>query len=273
MSINPELQEVIDTGSRPAPYFGARSANLPTPTAQIAPTPPNTGIFRTGTRVLRKRGHLLVAICLNNSYYSRPRIQRLVAAAASLSDEVTLFFTDGPAKHNYLAKGQTEDEALKQTRKQYKQLKRACDQAVQMASGNGVVFSYVEWQSVYTSPEFIAVYAELTRLYASNAQFRHDIRDATRQVLVRHVPGSASEEIVDIGVRYSLEELGLLMMYEHIARKKLSSRTDDPEFAYIYYMRWEILERLVHGVYDGRLRPHVGCVVMSVSDPLRDPPA
>ena len=226
----------------------------------------DSDIFRTGMRVLRKRGHILLAICLNNGYYKRRRIAKLIQVAASLSDQVTIFFTDGPAKHNYLALGQSERQAIKQTRKQYNQLKNACDEAILRVANDHTKFTFINWNDVYSRDDYIATYNDLALLYNSNQQFKSDVRDATREVLRRTHSHSDIEAAVDVGIKYSLEELALLAMYEDIAAGLPSPAPRDSDFAYIYYMRWEILEKLVSGIYDGRQRNHIGCVVLHVSE-------
>lgn len=224
----------------------------------------NSGIFRVGRRVLQKRGHILVAICLNNGYYKRARIAKIIQVASGLSDEVTVFFTDGPAIHNYIALGRSEHYALKQVRKQRHQLKNACDAAISELDSAAARFSFVDWKEVYSRADYISTFSELTSLYDTNAKFQNDIRDATRSVLQRSRQQGDVERAVDIGIRYSLEELAFLLIYENIAAAKALPTSGDSDFAYIYHLRWEILEKLANGFYDHRMRNHVGFVVLSI---------
>src|SRR3569832_2382025 len=99
-------------------------------------------IFRRGLSVLREHGHLLVAICLNNGYYKRARIRALIEVAATLSSRVTIFFTDGPAKHNYLALGRSPHKTEQQIRKQRNQHRNANNDAINCVKRRNVQFGY-----------------------------------------------------------------------------------------------------------------------------------
>src|SRR5262249_41151820 len=59
-------------------------------------------VFQRGERLLLSRAPILLPICLNNGFYSRENIYRLLRFVTYFSNEVTVFFTDGPAKHNYV---------------------------------------------------------------------------------------------------------------------------------------------------------------------------
>lgn len=223
----------------------------------------DSDVFQTGMSVLRRRGHVLVAICLNNGYYKRSRIEKLLQVAASLSPEVTVFFTDGPAVHNYLALGRSESYALKQTRKQYHQLRNACDETIARLHGLAS-FRFIDWASVYARTDYRTTYSELLELYNTNHRFRHEVRQATQAVLARHQSNRDLEAAVDIGILYSLEELAFLSCYDAMALELVRPTSGDPQFAYIYHLRWDILERLANGVYDGIKRPNLGFIVLSI---------
>src|SRR3569832_1036224 len=100
---------------------------------------------------------------------------------------------------------------------------------------------------------------ELTNLNATNLAFTHDIRSATEEVLSRSASLGDLDRMVDIGIHYTLEELAILLIFGRMAAEP--DRSAGEEFGYIYHMRWPILENLVNGHYDGRVRKHVGFIL------------
>lgn len=239
--------------------------------ASVDASVPDTTVFRTGLRVLMRGGTVLLAICLNNGYYKRPRIEKLIQAAIGLSPRVTIFFTDGPAKHNYMALGRTKQYALRQTRKQHHQLMNACRAAIEWirATKPDVSIDFIDWADVYAREDYRQTFSALQALYEGSAEFRIDIREATHEVLSRSRSEENAKTIIDVGVLYSLEELAFLLVFENMVGEKSGVRSED--FAYLYYLRWEIFERLVNGQYDGKLRSDVGFALLSVTPNEADP--
>src|SRR3989344_6419360 len=86
----------------------------------------NSPILKNGLRFLEDNQDLLLAICLNNGYYKRENIHRMLKFALNISKRVTIFTTDGPAKHNYLALGKSETEAIRETRLNKNRLQNLC---------------------------------------------------------------------------------------------------------------------------------------------------
>lgn len=226
---------------------------------------PDAAIFRTGLRVLCDRGPVLLAICLNNGYYKRSRIRRLIQATVALSPRVTIFFTDGPAKHNYLALGRSAQYATNQTRKQRNQLMNSCLEAITVIRETNpeVNVGFINWADIYSHMSYKSTYVYLMRLYEQCKRFYDEVRQSTRDVLMRDRRGEDEEAIVDVGVQYSIEELAFLLAYEHMVGEARGLASE--EFVYLYYLRWEILENLVNGAYDGVVRSSVGFAVLTAA--------
>lgn len=220
-------------------------------------------IFQRGLDVLLQHGHLLVAICLNNGYYKRERIKKILEVAAALSKQVTIFFTDGPTKHNYLALGRSLEKTEQQVRKQRHQLRNACDAAIQFIS-RSVHFNFVDWDDVYDREDYKLAYRELLNLYENNTRFRIDVRAATKDVLFRSKDHIDIEKVVDIGIHYTIEELAFLMIFGRLAAELDHTTTSEINFGYIYHLRWEIFEDLVNGRYDGMIRCSVGFILLNL---------
>ena len=73
-------------------------------------------VFETGSKYLDEGQDLLLALCLNNGYYKRESIYRMLKSVLAFSKNVHVFTTAGPAKHNYRALGRPENEVIRDTR-------------------------------------------------------------------------------------------------------------------------------------------------------------
>ncbi len=83
-------------------------------------------VFRNGLRYLEDGEDFLLAICLNNGYYKRENIYRMIKFALNFSKRVQVFTTDGPAKHNHFALGESETKAARETRLDRNHLRNLC---------------------------------------------------------------------------------------------------------------------------------------------------
>ena len=229
---------------------------------------PNEGVpFGKAIEVLLQRGPMLLAICLNNGYYTRSAIHRLLYFASEFSDQVTVFFTDGPSVHNYIALGHTKAEALRKARKQRNRLQNACNEAIALIKQRRefAVF-FIDWNEIYRREDFKSEYEKLDLLYSTNDAFRSDLVFETREVLASHP--SISEEGLRYAVGYPLEELAFLLTYNKIAAETAHSPLQALDFAYVYHLRWPLLEKLVQGKYDGILRSNLGFAIVRIVNEL-----
>jgi len=95
----------------------------------------------------------------------------------------------------------------------------------------------------------------MTKLYHSNERFKNDVNRGTMEVLsnMAKLHGIQIEKAkVEIGIEYILEELALFLTYAKICAPK--------PVTVIYCKRWEVLENLMNGVYDGEIK-NVGYIV------------
>lgn len=224
-------------------------------------------IFERGLEVLCNSGPMLVAVCLNNGYYTRDRIKHLLEFASRFSDQVTIFFTDGPAVHNYIAWGSDRDSALRKARKQRNRLQNACLEAVERISHhNPFEVSFIDWTDVYRRSDYKQEYDYLRRLFSSSSEFSSDLIRETTQAL--NSQGPAREEAIEIASEYPLEELAFLLTYNKIAAE-LAGKRSPVDFAYVYHLQWPLLENLVEGKYDGHVRSNLGFIILKITENLR----
>jgi tRNA-dependent cyclodipeptide synthase len=235
-------------------------------------------LFARGNRMIMERERMLLPICLNNSYYTREQVFSLLHFASQNSKQVSVFFTDGPARHNYLAIGKTEKEARRECQRHLNRLRNHCHAAIaRINAGNEIsepfLVTFIDWESIYSSGLFQNEYHRLLSVYQQNECFREDVRRTTHEVLRKKVAVPIQKlclqqfnmnSIVDIAVHYSLEELAFLMTYaksvesEAFASAEKSAADPPIPFVYVYYQRWPVFERLTEGFYDRITRPEIG---------------
>lgn len=232
----------------------------------------NRQAIKVGLEVVASSGQLLIPICLGNGYYKRSQIKKILRFAASLSERVTIFFTDGPAKHNLFARGKNNIETQKAIKKQISQLRNSCNEAINWINNNEIykIHPYfIDWESVYIRDDYKAELEYLNDLYLKGGTFRKEVRKSTDDVVVRWmkyegVKGN-QKEIVEIAKDYALEELAFLAIYCNIAGELLGKYKSVERFCYMYYTHWDILEKYAAARYDGIKRPEIGCAVLLVS--------
>lgn len=235
-------------------------------------------LFVRGNQMIMRRERMLLPICLNNGYYTREQVSNLLHFASRNSKQVSIFFTDGPARHNYLAIGKTEKEARRECHRHLNRLRNHCHAAIAKVNADSELstpfsVTFIDWKTIYTSSLFQNEYHRLLTLYQQNECFRDDVRLTTHEVLRKKVAVPFHElclqkfrmnSIVNIAVHYSLEELAFLMTYAKYEDFQAFTPAENSDgaplrpFVYVYYQRWHVFERLAEGFYDRITHPEIG---------------
>ncbi len=225
-------------------------------------------IFKRGLEFLANREDLLLAICLNNGYYNRESIYRMLRFSLAFSKRVQVFFTDGPAKHNYRAKGMDEYEIVRECRLQRNRLRNHCVRALERINMGKEAYAvtFVEWGSIYADSQYQGSYNYLKTLYTDNSAFQIDIDSATRKVLENRIGQTMDiESKISIAIEYVLEELAFILSYSKLnSSSKPIANHGANGFNYIYYEPWFVFENLVNGLYDNRVHPEIGFALVKV---------
>src|SRR5690348_6377961 len=122
--------------SSPAPCFETSNRTLLSLQKNLCPESPFNEsdrlgtLFARGNQMIRRGERMLLPICLNNGYYTREQVFNFLLFASQNSKEVSVFFTDGPARHNYLAIGKTDKEARRECHRHLSRLRNHCLAAI-----------------------------------------------------------------------------------------------------------------------------------------------
>lgn len=233
----------------------------------------DSAILKNGLEYLEDNRDLLLAICLNNGYYKRENIYRMLKFALNFSKRVQIFTTDGPAKHNYLALGKSEVEAIRETRLNKNRLQNLCAIGLERINANlpenaRYTVTYMKWEDIYKDKAYLDSYALIRKLYANNAHFKNDIEETSRQVLLNRIGiESQVESVLSVGIEYIFEELAFILAYSSLgAGTKPISDHGTNGFNYIYYESWPVFEKLVNGEYDNQPREKIGFAIAKIDD-------
>ena len=230
-------------------------------------------ILKNGLRYFENNQDLLLAICLNNGYYKRENIYQMLKFALNFSKRVTIFTTDGPAKHNYLALGKSETEAIRETRLNKNRLQNLCAIALERINATlpedaRHTLTYIKWADIYQDKAYLDSYAQIKKLYGSSEEFKNDIEETSRQVLLNRIGiKSQVETVLPVGIEYIFEELAFILSYASLgSQTKPISDHGVNGFSYIYYESWPVFEKLVNGEYDNQPKEKIGFVIAKIEN-------
>lgn len=231
----------------------------------------NTPVLTRGLEYLESGKDMLLALCLNNGYYNRENIYRMLKFALSFSKRVQVFSTEGPARHNYRAFGRSEKELIRDTRLAKNRLYNQCLDGlarinVQLPPDAQRSVTLLEWETIYADTAYKNSYTSLKKLYTENTSFQDEINGATRNVLSTRIEIKKEvESKLFLGIEYILEELAFLISYPFLSPKtKPIADHGTKGFNELYYESWPVFERLVNGDYDELRRERMGFTVARV---------
>ncbi len=212
--------------------------------------------FKIGYNIINRKGPVLLGISPGNSYYKQPVICNLLQFVSQVFSKIIIQIPDRPYEYTLEARGYSVEKAQRIARLQGSRLKNLCLQAIATLELPQLQFYVADWRhEVDTNPLVSQGISYIIDLYNSNAIFRQDIRAATHLV-VQHQHNLSEEGIeaaLDIGVKYLLEEFGLI---------KVSPQLYNVEaLAIAYHRHWPILEDLIDGKYGHHL-PNLGFVII-----------
>ena len=233
----------------------------------------DTQTLINGLKYLEINSDLLLAMCLNNGYYNRENIYRMLKFALAFSNRVQIFTTDGPAKHNYLALGKEKDKIPAVTRLARNRLRNQCNEGLQkinaeLPENEQRIITFMEWEDIYEDPAYVHSYKELKDLYVTNSEFRKDINDTSEKVLLNRMGIEKEvEAVLSIGIEYVIEELAFISAYSKLGpTTKPISDHGAKGFSYFYYESWSLFEKLVNGEYDQQLKEGIGFVIAKIKE-------
>jgi tRNA-dependent cyclodipeptide synthase len=215
---------------------------------------PQDYAFSKGLDILNNRGTVLYGISLANSYFTQNGC--LASITKYFKNKASNFFPFTPSKpsiHTYNVKGYKC--ASKKVARDFKHLKRLIDKAIEEASGGICKFNSLSWESdIDEHPEYNKSLIAIRELYASNAEFRKDVRETSCLVIDKIVQPSQLESAIDEGKEFLLKELAFLVVSPQILGVE--------SVAYVYHLEWPIFNKLINGKYQTEPVKNVGYLIL-----------
>jgi len=212
-------------------------------------------VYKTGYTTLKEKGLVIVWMSVGNSYFKKEIIQNLIEFSVDNFSQVKLLAPFEPAKHTYQALGYEERTARKKARLNSNRLKNHMFKAIEgLPEQKKKKIQIVDWDiDVANQKPYLKALKEIVKLYKENSSFNKDAKDTTSKVL-KQKHKEVSEEAIDKGVEYLLEELAFIIASPELFNVK---RT-----AYVYHRKWLIYEKLVNGRYDPKIRESLGFLLV-----------
>lgn len=210
-----------------------------------------------GLAIVQSKGAALIWMSAGNSYFKEDVVQRLLERCSSIFSAVYVMAPEAPAEHTYRGMGYDAREARRKAQLNANLLMNRARRAHEALHRENIFL--MDWSDdIERHPEYLSSLREIEELYDSSEAFRSDALRTTMQVIAKRLkPGASAEEGAKVAVKYLLEEFAFICASTRIFGVE--------RIAYVYHRDWEIFRKLVAGEYDGKLRSHLGFVIMSDS--------
>ncbi|MBI2573336.1 tRNA-dependent cyclodipeptide synthase [Candidatus Woesearchaeota archaeon] len=195
---------------------------------------------------LDEQGYALVWMSAGNSYFKEEIIQKILKFTAEHFLKTIVIAPDEPAQHTFKALGYEGNEVSKKARLNANLLQNRAKRVITSMKDKSK-FQVIEWiEEIAPNLYYQEKLKQITLLYSKNSQFRSDANEVTREVLMSKSNEEFTADAVNEGVYYLLKELAFVMASPTIFNTQ--------KVTYVYHKEWPIFQKLITGVYDGKVR-------------------
>lgn len=216
--------------------------------------------IEAGLRNFSNGGDLIIGMSLENSYFSRDTVARLIRYLGTLEVDVFIAVMDQPSKHNYRALGYSEKIIDQKIRKKGANLRLKIKSALKGLDKFSEHFQIMDWSYVYEQEEYLHAKSLLEEIQMENKTFREDLASCAETYLRPKSKQDLSEGSLREAEKYLLEELAFL-----VASSKIFNRES---LSYLYHRPWPIFEKLTTGEYGDIQAP--GFIELAVRNSEQD---
>ncbi len=208
-------------------------------------------VFENGYKVLDEKGLVIIWMSVGNSYFDKEKIEEIMDYAVNSFSSVKVLIPYEPAIYTYLALGYDNVKASSKARLGSNRLKNHTKRVV---SENKNV-EIVDWTEIERNELYQEKLGFIKELYNKNEEFQKDANETTQKILANKSGIDISEDNINIGVEYLLEELAFVLASPDFFEVE---RT-----VYMYHRSWPIYEKLVNGLYDDQTKHNVGFLLVN----------
>ena len=183
-----------------------------------------------------------------NSYFKKEIISNILKKALLENERIGIFIPDIPAIATYIALGYPENIARREKAIPQGNAFRNRIQGAILEQGidpsRVIIFDWRN-ENIETRPEYQESYSYVKNLYLNNEDFRVDIQEATKQVLVENPfrKNDLTSANIEIGTHYIISEFAFMLFLP-------TYLTDYTDFTYAYHKPWPVWEKFIEGFYD-----------------------
>ena len=192
-----------------------------------------------GTEVLTERKSIIIGISINNSYFKEPNLEKLISWACGTFESVYIMIPDQPTVHTLLALGRTKEKAEKEARLKANNLENKCLTIIERFKYTNI--KIVRWGMVVENIAYVESLIDIKHAYDLDAYFKQAIRKATREVLVKNLSRVPTENEVDVGINFLLQELAFICRSPEILNKVKT--------AYVYHKTMLVMKDILEDKY------------------------
>jgi cyclo(L-tyrosyl-L-tyrosyl) synthase len=200
-----------------------------------------------GTEVLDERQTIILGVSINNSYFKKGNLERLITWASSKAKNVIVMIPDKPSVYTMVACGYEHDKAEREARLKANSLE---NKVIEIVAEHWIKnVSVIRWNKLVGNPRYLESLVQMKHEYDTDLCFRHATRQMTAEVITNGTSAAASKDQVDTGVCFLLEELAFILNAPAILGEE--------KVAYVYHKPIKILKDLLAGEYHYEPLPNV----------------
>lgn len=197
-----------------------------------------TDISPIGEQIITDKGAVIIGISLENSYFTRENLERILCWARQNAGRIYIMIPDEPAIYTMMGKGYSKEKATTKARLKANALENKCRE---IAVGLDILITIVRWNTVTQKTSYGVNLHHIKEVYKWDKRFRNEMRNTTIEVLSLGGKIPTTREQIDIGVNFLMQELAFLVDAAHIL--------SESSVAYVYHKTMPLLKACLEDEY------------------------
>lgn len=191
--------------------------------------------------------YAVIGMSPGNSYFKQEVVTKLLEKALLEYPKVGIFIADVPAIATYKALGYPENRARRDKAiPQGNALKNRVINTISLKNIDSTKVRIFDWseEKIDGNTAYKEQFKYIAELYETNKDFRKEVQNTTREVLIDHSLRKVEigEKEIETGTHYLLSEIAFMLF--------LPGYINEETVGYIYHKPWPVFEKLIAGEYD-----------------------
>ncbi len=207
---------------------------------------------QVGMDAVSERQTIIIGMSVNNSYFNESNIEKLLLWAREKTDSVFVMIPDKPAVDTFLSLGYSNEESERKARLKSNNLENKCRVIIKRHDIQGITI--IRWNDVVGSLRYVESIRDIKYSYDDDMEFKEKLRLTTKGVLSYAGKTEITDNVIDYGVLFLLQELAFIARSTLILKKE--------KVAYVYHQTMEVLKNIFENKYQFAADPNVGFVTV-----------